>query len=188
MAEVAGTSEWSGGRLLVTGPADSVAAFGEAARGSGITPWHIDYGRLEEDAFHLALRVPSARRSLSIEGCRILARQYRDKVQAHHARAAALVGRSRGCPFDLHALVPVPEPILQLGQGHPEAAAWLTANWGVAELRKVARLDDPAIGKRLPAAHAKAGYAFWALGGRGPDVAAARLLHGWPELRFKLKL
>ena len=47
-------------------------------------------------------------RKLTVEGCRILARQFREKVEARQARAAALVGHSFACPFDLHALLPVP--------------------------------------------------------------------------------
>ncbi len=190
-------SAWRFGQLLFTGPADILACFAETARGSGITPWHVDYDRLEKDAFHLAIREPPARRSLSVEGCRILARQFREKVQAHHARAAALAGRSRAweacqagaasqaCPFDLHALVPVPETILQLGRGHPAAAAWLAANWGVSELRRIARQET--VGKRRPAAPAKTGYAFFALGGHAPAAAVAQLASRWPALRFALR-
>jgi hypothetical protein len=45
--------------------------------------------------------------------------------------AAAMGGQGQGCPFGLHALLPVPDAILDLGPTHPEALAWLAAHWGV---------------------------------------------------------
>ena len=41
-------------------------------------------------------------------------------MEARQARAAALLGRSQACPFDLHTLLPVPAAILQLGPSHPD--------------------------------------------------------------------
>lgn len=111
---------WLYHHLTITGPADAVEAFAAAARGSGVTPWQLDGAALEEDVFNLAAAQPPARRRLSIEGCRILARQVRDRVEARQARAAALVGQSRACPFDLHTLLPVPAAVLQLGPNHPK--------------------------------------------------------------------
>ncbi len=168
--------DWIEGRLLVTGPAQAVAGFVADACGPGAPPWSVDYAGVEEDAFRLALRVPSGRRSLSAEGCRLLARQFREAVEMHRAAADALVnGCSSGgtrrpfCPLDLHALLPVPAPILRLGRAHPDAEDWLRANWGATELRRVTRVDNPPIGRRLAAGHAKVAFSFWALGGRGPD-------------------
>lgn len=71
--------------------------------------WRVDVAHIEEDIFNLATSQPKATRSLTIEGCRILARQFRERIEA---RAAALVGSSRGRPFDLHTLLPVPAEIL----------------------------------------------------------------------------
>ena len=104
--------------------------FAAAARGSGITPWQLDYAAIEDDIFVRAVSQPASRRSLTVEGCRILARQFREKVEARQVRAAALVGRSAACPFDLHALLPVPPAILLLGPTHPTALSWLAAHWG----------------------------------------------------------
>ena len=68
------------------------------------------------------------------------------------AQAAALVGHSLACPFDLHALLPVPAAILQLGPTDPDALAWLAAHWGVTDrLRQVAVRDNASTGRRLPA-------------------------------------
>ena len=57
--------------------------------------------------------------------------------------AAAMVGQGQGCPFGLHALLPVPDTILDLGPTHPEALAWLAAHWGVTKLRQVNVLKRP---------------------------------------------
>jgi hypothetical protein len=43
-----------------------------------------------------------------VEGCRILAQQFRERIEARQARAVALVGHSLACSFDLHILLPVP--------------------------------------------------------------------------------
>jgi hypothetical protein len=53
-------------------------------------------------------------------------------------RAAAGQGGRPGrpgqdCPFDLHALLPVPDAILGLGPTHPEALVWLASHWGVTD-------------------------------------------------------
>ena len=97
----AGEGRWLYHHLTITGPAGRVAAFAEAAQGAGIVPWRLDGDRIEEDIFHLAVSQPKAMRSLTVAGCRILARQFRERVEDHAARAAALVGQSRACPFDL---------------------------------------------------------------------------------------
>ena len=101
-------------------------------------PWQLDFAAIEEDVFVRAVSQPARDRKLTVEGCRILARQFREKVEAHQARAAALVGRSFACPFDLHVLLPVPEPIRLLGPTHPTALSWLATHWGVTDrLRQV---------------------------------------------------
>ena len=146
------------------------------------------FRRIEEDIFNLAASQPAARRNLTIAGCRILARQFRARVEARQARAAALVGRSRACPFDLHALLPVPAAILQLGPTHPAALAWLADHWGTTDrLRQVAERPKPTTGRRLPAGHAVIGYGFFT-GRRDTATAAiARLGARWPALRFVLQ-
>lgn len=94
----AGQGPWLYHHLTITGPAARVAAFAEAARGPGIVPWRLDGPRIEEDIFHLAVSQPKASRSLSLEGCRRLARQFRERAEARAARAAALVEQSRAEP------------------------------------------------------------------------------------------
>jgi hypothetical protein len=177
---------WLYHHLIVTGPAATIATFAASARGSGVIPWLIDSAAMEEDVFNLAASQPAARRSLDIVGCRILARQFRDRVEARQARAAALVGRSRACPFDLHTVLPVPAAILQLGPTHPAAVGWMTQHWGVsAELRKVTELSDPRPGRGLPKGHATLGYGFFTAA-ETPHAAIAQLAPRWPALRLVL--
>ena len=178
---------WLYHHLTITGPTGTVEAFAAAARGSGVIPWQLDGAALEEDVFNPAAAQPPARRRLGIEGCRILARQVRNRVEARQARAAALVGRSWACPFDLHALLPVPDAVLQLGPSHPRAAAWLRENWGTADkLRHVAGQPDARPGRRLPRDHAVIGYGFFTAGDT-PRAAVTQLTARWPALRFVLQ-
>jgi hypothetical protein len=162
----------------------------------------LDFGMLEEDIFNLVASQPPARRNLTIAGCRILARQFRDRVERRQGMAAALVGQGNGCPFDLHALLPVPDAILDLGPAHQDALAWLAAHWGVTDrLRQVTLLKHPKPGRRLPKNFLVIGYGFFAGGNSGgggspggagnsgetPAVAVATLAARWPALRFRLQ-
>lgn len=188
----AGQGGWLYHHLTITGPTDRVAAFAEAARGSGIVPWRVDGARIEEDIFNLAASQPKEMRSLTIEGCRILARQFRERVEARAARAAGLVGVSRGyagraCPFDLHSLLPVPADILVYELTHPKAQAWLQAHWGLTDApRQVVLRPQATAGKRLPAGHAVLGYGFFTAGDT-PQAAVAKIAAAWPDLRFVLQ-
>jgi hypothetical protein len=167
---------WAPGALTVSGASDAVTAFIAAAEGPGITPWQEDDALLEEDAFHRALAVPLARRGLSVEACRQLARQYREAVAGHRARAAAW-GQSaasrQACPLDLHRLLPVPTAVLAHGAADPAALAWCRVQWGVTQIRRVERLSIPQ----------GATYRFWALG--GAELRLERLARLWPALDFR---
>jgi hypothetical protein len=186
-ATAAGTAPgWLFHHLTISGPAETVERFAAAARGSGVTPWQVDYAALEDDIFVRAVSQPASRRNLTVEGCRILARQFRDKVEAHQACAAALVGRSVACAFDLHMLLPVPPAILLLGPDHPDALAWLAQHWGVTErLRQVCLRPQASAGRRLPRSHAVVGYGFFTRG-ETPQAAVDSIAAGWPGLRFVL--
>ncbi len=184
---------WLYHHLTVTGPAAAIWDFAAAARGPGVTPWRLDGAALEEDVFNLAVAQPLGRRALDVAGCRILARQFRDRVEARQARAAVLVERfragaaARACPFDLYTLLPVPDAILRHGPTHPAALAWLAAYWGVGDgLRHVAERPDPRPGRRLPRDHAVIGYGFFTSGDT-PDAAIAALAPRWPALRLALQ-
>ena len=177
---------WLYHHLTIHGPAAAVEAFAAAARGAGVTPWQLDFANIEEDVFVRAVAQPAGRKHLTVEGCRILARQFRERVEARQARAAALVGQSRACPFDLHVLLPVPTPILQLGPTHPTALTWLTTHWGVTDrLRQVVVRDKATAGRRVPRDHGVRGYGFFTAG-ETPQVAIDQLATRWPALRFAL--
>jgi hypothetical protein len=188
MARHLGTAPaWLYHHLTISGPAEIVAGFAAAACGSGVTPWQLDAADVTEDIFVRAVSQPAGRRTLSVEGCRILAQQFSERVMARQARAAALVGHSRACPFDLHVLLPVPEAILMLGPTHPDALAWLAAHWGTTDrLRQVTVREKPTTGRRLPRSHAVIGYGFFTLG-ETPQVAIVQLASRWPALRFVLQ-
>jgi hypothetical protein len=136
--------------------------------------------------FVRAVSQPASRRNLTVEGCRILARQFRERIELRQARAAALVGQSLACPFDLHALLPVPAAILQLGPSDPVALAWLAAHWGITDrLRQVAVRPNATTGRRLRRTHAVIGYGFFT-DGETPHAAITHLTKHWPGLRFRL--
>jgi hypothetical protein len=183
---------WLYHHLTISGPAEAVTAFAEAASGAGIVPWRLEAARLEEDIFNLAASQPSAIRSLTILGCRILARQFRERVEDRAARAAARVGRSsacpgRACPFDLHTLLPVPAAVLDLGPSHPDAQSWLAKHWGITDTpRQVSERHGAKAGRRLPASHTVVGYSFFT-SGETPHAAIAQLGSRWPALRFVLR-
>ena len=180
-------TDWLFHRLVVTGPVAPLAAFRAAASGAGTVPWRLDGDSLEEDWFHLL--VSPAHRALSLAGARVLAGQLREAVEHRHAVAVARVGHSRACLFDLHALVPVPAVILQLGPDHPDALAWLWQHWGTTQaLRHVASDTAPT---RTPAPELAAGedrlqLSFWSADWT-PSRALARIRADRPTLRFDLQ-
>jgi hypothetical protein len=163
-----------------------IASFARAARGSAVIPWRLDFPRIEQDIFELAAAQPPAQRRLTITGCHLLARQFCQRVEAHHAKAVSLIERSRAVPLDLNVLLPVPASILELGPTHPEALAWLREHWGTERLRQVHQQAKPRPGRRLPAGHGVIGYGFFT-DGATPGAAIARLGPRWPALRFVLR-
>jgi hypothetical protein len=174
---------------VVTGPAEAAAVFRSAAAGAGTVPWCFDLDRVEEDCFHLLLSSPPPRRSLGVGGARVLAGQLREAVAVRHAAALARVGRSRACPFDLHALVPVPDDVLRLGPGHPDALAWLWAHWGTTDaLRHVAEDRFAVLGRRpvLRADPEALHLSFWSADWT-PWRALATVAVAWPALRFDVR-
>ena len=103
--------------------------------------------------------------------------------------AVARVGHSRACPLDLHALVPVPAAVLQLGPDHPDALAWLWQHWGTTQaLRHVAPDTAPTRTPlpKLAAEEDRLPLSFWSADWT-PWRAFERIRADWPSLRFDLQ-
>ncbi len=173
-------TDWLHHLLRIGGPPSAIAAFGETAAGAGTIPWDLDLDSLEEDWFNRLVSPPAPqRRSLSLEGARMLAGQLREAVARRHALAVAEVGSSQACAFDLHALVPVPEAILLLGPDHPEALAWLWTHWGTTQaLRHVAVQAAPRGSEAL---HIEFWSADWT-----PWRALTTVRDRWPGLQWQV--
>jgi hypothetical protein len=180
-------TDWLYHQLRIDGPAGPVHAFRSAAAGAGIIPWHLDLDRMEEDFFHRLVAPPAGQaRTLGLEGARMLAAELRDAVARRHALAMARVGRSQACPFDLHALLPVPQDILRLGPDHPDALSWLWARWGTTQaLRHIALAPAPPSRSPAPADTATFRLSFWSADWT-PWRALAAVQVQWPALRFAI--
>lgn len=178
-------TDWLYHHLRVAGDAGQVATFRAAAAGPGLIPWAEPLDQAAEDWFHLlAAPPPPQRRSLSLEGARILAGQLRDAAEARRHRVLERAATDRSCPFDLHRLLPVPARLLRLGPEHPEAQAWLWAHWGTGQaLRGVVAL--PAAGRRGEAAGLFR-VGFWATDWT-PWRALLALRARWPGLRIDFR-
>ncbi len=184
--------DWLYHHLTITGDADLVTLFRQATTGPGAIPWRDDLAQAEEDWFHLLLAAPpeGQRRAISLQGARILAGQLRDAVERRREMASARAGQGGGggaCPLDLHRLLPVPDDLLRLGPGHPEARRWLWANWGTTwPLRHVAELPAPKAGRPPVREPGRMRLGFWSADWT-PWPAIARLRRDWPALRFDVR-
>ena len=97
------------------------------------------------------------------------------------------VGVSKACPFDLHALVPVPFEILRLGPDDPRAPAWLWEHWGTTwSLRQVEEAPRAGIEAALPDTHAAFRCRFWAADWT-PWPALGAVRRRWPALRIAVQ-
>ena len=99
-----------------------------------------------------------------------------------------LVGRSRACPFDLHALLPVPAAILQLGPTDPRCPGLAGGALGDAPTgcaRSASGQSRRLAGGCRPAMRV-VGYGFFTAG-ETPQAAIARLGARWPALHFVLQ-
>jgi hypothetical protein len=180
--------DWLYHHLRVSGAPAEVAAFRSAAAGAGAIPWQHDLGAAAEDWFHRLVAPPAPqRRSLSLEGARILAGQLRDAAEARQRRVAERAATSRACPFDLHRLLPVPARLLRLGPDHAELRAWLWAHWGTTQaLRGVVELPVPARGQPRRQDPGLWWVGFWAADWT-PWRAILQLRHRWPGLRIDVR-
>ena len=120
--------------------------------GAAAIRWEFDLDAEEE-----RLLAPMA--TLGV-GARILAREPRYAIAAHHARVLAQVEVGRVCPLDLHRLIPMPARVRRLGPDNPASLRWLQAYWGTQQaLRHVRVLDADADRRRRRTAVVT--YAFY---------------------------
>jgi hypothetical protein len=180
--------DWLYHHLRVTGDPGEVTAFRGAAAGAGVIPWQPDLGAAAEDWFHLLAAAPAPqRRSLSLEGARILAGQLRDAAGARQRLVAERSTASRACPLDLHRLLPVPGRLLRLGPDHPEVLGWLWAHWGTTQaLRGVVELPVPGRGQPRRGDPGLVWLGFWSADWT-PWRAILALRTRWPGLKIDVQ-
>jgi len=179
--------EWLPHLLTVTGPAEQVMAFRDAAAGAGSIPWRRDYERLEEEFIHRLLAPPPAERGISVHGARIVANDMRELIETFDVQAANEAGATN-CPLDLNALAPVPDDLLRLGPEDPAVVAWLWEHWGTTwPLRKVVEVPIGRAELLLPERHDAVRYRFWSADWT-PWRALTAVQARWPDLVFRVKL
>ena len=128
---------------------------GAAAGGGrgGATPWHLpDLDLAEEDRVLSLVKPQDGSPGLRIAAARVLAPQLRTAVEDYQQRVIAAAGRSRACPFDLHALLPVPYAHPRQGPDDPASIAWLRRRWGTIQsfVRNPPRRDTGCGGGAAP--------------------------------------
>jgi hypothetical protein len=175
--------DWLRHDLVVSGPSEDLLSFKRVAAGAGAIPWQLpDLSLAEEDQTHALLNPPDGSRGLSLAAARVLARQLRSAVERHADQVAEAAGRSTACPFDLHALIPVPQAILQRGPDDPASRAWLRRHWSVIQsLRQVRLVSD--MDDRRRKRSARIAYEFWSADWT-PWAAIVSLRAVWPSLVF----
>lgn len=166
-------TDWLRHELLVAGPVGLVAEFAAAAAGPGGIPWaypELDYE--EDDRYQALVNPPDGSPGLRPAAARILARELREAVFQHQGKVRS--GLSRLCPFDLHALIPIPAEILDLGPDATNSLAWLRAHWGVVRAPRHVRLIAAGC-KKLRGKNEQLSLEFWSADWTPwPAIAALR--------------
>jgi hypothetical protein len=179
-------TNWLRHDFVVTGPPADIAAFRTAAEGAGAIPWHYpDLDRDEEDRVHALVHPPDGSSGLRLAAARVLARQLRGAIDGHRDRVAEEVGRSRLCPFDLHALLPVPASVLRQGPDDFMSITWLRSHWGVVRALRHVRLRADPPDRRLRHS-ARLRYEFWSADWT-PWAAFVAIRRAWPPLSFDIR-
>jgi hypothetical protein len=179
-------TDWLRHELTVSGPADAVAGLQAAARGAGAIPWRYpDLDAAEDEQVARLLQPPDGSPGLSPTAARILARQLRAAVAAHQQRVLAAAARSLACPFDLHALLPVPPALLRRGPDDPASRAWLQTHWGTPQALRHVRLRPVPPDRRLRRS-ARIDYEFWSADWT-PWAALATLRRRFPRLVLAIR-
>jgi hypothetical protein len=166
--------DWLRHALVITGAAEAIAEFRQAASGPGGIPWaYPDLDDAADDRVLALINPPDGSQGLSPAAARILARELREAEFQHQNKVRAQAG-SQLCPFDLQALIPIPPDLLELGPDNQKSLAWLRAHWGVLQaLRQVAWV--PAGCKKLRGKQAQLALEFWSADWTPwPAIAAIR--------------
>lgn len=141
-------TDWLRHELLVVGPTIGIAEFGAAAAGPGGIPWaYPDLDYEEDDRFLALVNPPDGSQGLRPAAARVLARELREAEFQHQSKVRARAGSNRPCPFDLHALIPIPSDLLDLGPDDKNTRAWLRAHWGVLRALRNVRPVPSGCGK-----------------------------------------
>ena len=178
-------TDWLRNVLAVTGPLEDMERFRAAAADAGVIPWGLDFDGMQEDWFLSLVAPPEGARAISVQGARILTRRLRDATAHNHQQAMARIGVDRSCPFDLHALLPIPPSILRLGPDDPASRLWLWSHWGTTRaLRHVRALDPVMDGRKRQMAELR--VEFWSADW-SPWQAVRQLRRTWPALSFDLQ-
>jgi hypothetical protein len=179
-------TDWLRHDLVVSGRPAAILAFQAAAAGAGAIPWQYpELDQEEEDRVYALMHPPDGSPGLRLMAARVLARQLREAVALHQDRVAESVGRNRACPFDLHALVPVPASILHFGPNASQSIAWLRRHWGVVRaLRHVRRHAEPPDRRLRHSARLR--YTFWSADWT-PWAAFVAIGQAWPALVFDVR-
>lgn len=170
-------TDWLRNLLTVSGPAEEVAWFRAAARGTSGIPWHLDLDHEEARLLApMATLGPAAR---------ALARELREVIARRHDRVLARWAETGTCPLDLHRLIPIPDAILQLGEDAPAAQHWLLAHWGTPQTLQQVRLREDQADRRLRRS-ARVVFEFLSADWT-PWQAVLQLRRDWPRLIFDVR-
>jgi hypothetical protein len=175
--------DWVRHTLVVIGTPAAIAAFRQAAAGSGGIPWaYPDLDMEEDDRFLALVHPPDGSPGLSPAAARVLAQELRAAAFQHQRRVRAQAGHSRLCPFDLQALIPIPSALLDLGPDDQATVAWRRTHWGVLQaLRKVTFVSAGC--KRLRGKREQLTVEFWSADWT-PWPAIATLRRRFADLTF----
>ncbi len=181
--------DWLRHELTVSGTAEAMARFQQAAAGLGVIPWGAhDLDFEEEDRVMALVHPPDGSRGLDLASARVLARELREARLAagQKIRASVASGEHRACPFDLQALVPVPPYILARGPDDQASLAWLQSHWGTTwPLRHVHII--PKKSERRGRKTTQIKMEFWSADWT-PWAALATIRQNWPAIRFDVRV
>jgi hypothetical protein len=176
-------TDWLRHALRVTGATSDVAEFRTAAAGPGAIPWvYPDLDVEEDDRFLALVNPPDGSPGLRPAAARVLARELREAVFQHQSKVRGQTAENRSCPFDLHALVPVPPDLLERGPEDAICVTWLRTHWGVLQALRHVR-PVPSSSRKLRGKKERMAIEFWSADWT-PWPAIAAIRERFPGLTF----